>query len=126
NGTYFANATEGWAVGFSGVMRHTIDGGATWEDQPFGGPNVQAIGGASAHDVWVVGAGGYIGMWDGLSWAPQGSGVSVILHGVWGADGSNAWAVGDSGTILKWNGSSWSAQSSGVVGPNLWSVWGTD
>src|SRR5262245_720395 len=33
HGVFFFDAKEGWAVGDDGVIRHTIDGGKTWEDQ---------------------------------------------------------------------------------------------
>lgn len=61
----------------------------------------------------------------GTVWAPQSSGVSNALAGVWVLNATNVWAVGDTGTILKWNGAAWSAQTSGATAA-LNAVWGVD
>src|SRR3954451_15701038 len=36
HGVFFVDAKEGWAVGDDGVIRHSIDGGKSWEDQASG------------------------------------------------------------------------------------------
>ncbi|MFD0894047.1 choice-of-anchor D domain-containing protein [Luteolibacter ambystomatis] len=137
-GTWFASPTEGWAVGTDGgAIRHTIDGGLTWSDQPTGlsGSTTifYAIWGTDASNVWAVGSGSTILRYNGTSWALQGLSFTPTannhLWGVWGADANNVWAVGGdsfvgSGTIFKWNGSTWTAQTSGTT-QVLQGVWGT-
>jgi photosystem II stability/assembly factor-like uncharacterized protein len=36
HGVFFVDAKEGWTVGDDGVIRHSIDGGKSWQDQPSG------------------------------------------------------------------------------------------
>ena len=49
------------------------------------------------------------------SWAPQTSGTTINLKGVWGSGSNSVWATGLTGTILKWNGTAWAAQTSGTT-----------
>ena len=56
--------------------------------------------------------------------APQTSGITSSLRGIWVADASNLWAVGDSGRILKGNGATWAAQTSGTTSV-LRGIWGS-
>ena len=76
--------------------------------------NLQAVWGADADNIWVVGDAGTILRWDGSKWHTQSSGTTGDLHSVWGTAG-NIWVVGDAGTILRWDGSKWRKQSSGTA-----------
>ena len=59
NGVAFANASDGWAVGFAnsgGFILHTTNGGATWSLQCSGRMSVlNAVACPNANDAWVVG-----------------------------------------------------------------------
>jgi hypothetical protein len=85
--------------------------------------NLSSVWGASASDVFAVGAGGTILHYDGSSWSSMASGTTVNLKGVWGSSGTDVFAVGDGGIILHYNGSAWSAMASGTT-YDLNAVWG--
>ncbi len=58
----FADASDGWAVGDSGTIRHTGDGGQTWSTQAAGLTNasVSMVSAVSPLVVWVAGTGGFV------------------------------------------------------------------
>lgn len=58
------------------------------------------VWGTSNNSVWAVGDAGTLRKWNGTSWTPQSSGVTVPLNAVWGTGNNDVWAVGNSGTIL--------------------------
>ncbi|HEV3029908.1 MAG TPA: YCF48-related protein, partial [Planctomycetota bacterium] len=91
----FANSTDGWAVGYSGALLRTVDGGTTWTPQPDGGSTdlqgVAVIKGTK--QGWIVGSGGRIlHTTDGATWTLQNSGVTQQLLGVTFADVLTGWA----------------------------------
>jgi|GEM_PF-1979845 len=120
-----ASVTEGWAVGPSGAIRHTTDGGVTWTTEESGvAVDLGGVWGTSASSVWAVGNGGTVLFWDGVSWAAQTSGVSDNLNAVYGINASNVWAVGVGGRIIKWTGATWVTQTvPGAATEDLNGVW---
>lgn len=80
-------------------------------DQP-AGKTLRGVWGTSSQDVWVVGAAGTIGHFDGSTWQAMQSGTSANLYGVAGSSPTDVWAVGEMGTILHYDGSSWTLQRS--------------
>ncbi len=115
-----SSTTTAWAVGSSGTIYKTTDGGFTWAPQT-SGVSV-ALNGANAADAntaWAVGASGTILKTSngGTSWAAQTSGTTETLNAVFAFDTSTVYAVGASGTILKTSngGTSWAAQTSGIT-----------
>jgi hypothetical protein len=90
-------------------------------------PSALGIWGASASDVWVVGANGVIVHWDGTSMVGMPSGSAMTLRGVWGASSADVWAVGDGATILHWDGLSWSKATgftrASITTDSLTAVW---
>jgi photosystem II stability/assembly factor-like uncharacterized protein len=109
------------AVGETGAMLLSTDGGRTWRDRPSGTTR-------TLHDVWLadadgstviaVGAGGVLVMgpttaMDGAS--PRVLGETLTLRGVHLEDGGHGSIVGDSGTILITHdfGLTWSPRPSG-------------
>src|SRR5262245_34432216 len=75
----FANDQLGWAVGESGTIQRTIDGGATWALQE--APTRKLLYDVAAIDdshAWAVGAGGTIlrTVDGGRNWNEQSSGVA--------------------------------------------------
>ena len=109
----------GWAVGGSGTIVHTVNGGATWTAEP-GGTRQQlnGVAFAGAQLGWAAGAAGTIVQTanGGATWKAQSSGTYADLNSVAFADGLHGWAVGTNGTIAHTNdgGATWKEQSSGT------------
>lgn len=61
----------------------------------------------SDDDIWVVGVQGYIGRWNGSTWATITSPITSTLNGVDFISTTDGWAVGDGGLIAHWDGDSW-------------------
>jgi cysteine-rich repeat protein len=83
-----------------------------------------SVWGTSNNNVYAVGSTGIITHYDGNSWNPMSSNVSVNLNGIWGSGVNDIFAVGDSGTILHYDGNSWNTMNSGTT-LYLAGVWGT-
>ena len=122
---WMASSSVGWAVGASGSIGKTTDGGATWTPQPSGVTvDLNGIWGNSPTSVWAVGDGGTVLFWDGTSWTSQTSGTTLDLFAISGSNASNVWAVGATSTIIKWNGTAWITQSApNGVNDDLNGVW---
>ncbi len=65
--------------------------------------------------AWLVGAGGKITFWDGVSFSNQASGITQDLLAVNFLDGNNGWAVGKGGKVVYYNGTEWTEQTSGTT-----------
>jgi photosystem II stability/assembly factor-like uncharacterized protein len=105
NSVVFVDTSNGWAVGDSGTIIHTIDGGSNWTLQTSG--TVIPLRSVKFPDVnhgWAVG-GRY--SWEGNLegcvlhttdggevWTTQVSDTGLCLSGVDFADVNNGWAVG--------------------------------
>lgn len=101
NGVDFRDENAGWAVGESGTVWQTINGGADWDVVNF--YDVATIGG---DDSYFVGDGGTIVHWTPASQGLElcynaGSWTTATLRGVYFADATNGWAVGDDGTVIR-------------------------
>ena len=116
----FADANDGWAVGYSGTILHTADGGGTWTPQSSGTPSatLESVAFPDATHGWAVGTGGtIISTTDGGAyWAAQSSETPEALSCVAFPDATHGWAVGQGGTILSTAdaGAHWAAQTSGT------------
>lgn len=115
----FANDQVGWAVGESGTIQRTIDGGATWTLQE--SPTRKLLYDVAAIDetqAWAVGAGGTIlrTVDGGRNWDEESSGGAQTLRAVHFVDSKHGWAVGSKGTIISTanGGARWQRQTSGV------------
>lgn len=94
-----------------------------WEN-PLPQPrDLLGVWGASASDIWTVGARGVALRFNGTSWKQITTGTTQRLRGVWGRSATQVWIVGDAGTILYWNGFGFTAQPSGTT-ESLAGVWG--
>lgn len=72
-----------WVTTDDGVVRRRGADG-TWSAETLAaGVRLNAVRGASADAVWVVGDGGLVGHWDGASWTVTRPDASVTLTGVW-------------------------------------------
>jgi photosystem II stability/assembly factor-like uncharacterized protein len=120
-GVSFALSTFGIAVGDSGTILSTTDGGASWTPQSSGTTN--ALIGVYVLDQNIaiaVGTNGTILRTEdgGATWTPQyATNAGANLFGVSFADANNGIAVGDSGTILLTadGGQSWMTEPSGTT-----------
>jgi photosystem II stability/assembly factor-like uncharacterized protein len=127
---FLYGASHGTALGYLGMIVHTDDGGATWQQQ-FGGTELflRSVWFSDANTGTAVGDGGTILRTTdgGLTWEPQRSGVIAALTGVWFADADTGTVVGYAGTILRTTngGLTWFQQNSGTV-QNLYDVFFTD
>jgi len=72
-----------WRIQFSGVV-----------------PDLIAVWGTSASDVFAAGVSGTLLHYDGTGWSRETSGTLATLTGVWGASGTDVFVVGASGLIL--------------------------
>jgi hypothetical protein len=87
-------------------------------------PAFQGVWSSSSTDAFAVAEAGVIAHYDGSNWAPQTSGTTQALYGVWGVGSAGSvFAVGGAGTILSYDRSTWHAQTIGTS--PLYAVWGT-
>jgi photosystem II stability/assembly factor-like uncharacterized protein len=115
----FVNASRGWAVGNTGTILATTNGGGTWTAQS-SGTTAQSVAFVDASRGWAVGWGGTILATTngGATWTAQSSGTTTQgLLSVAFVDASRGWAVGTNGTILATTngGATWTAQSYGTA-----------
>jgi photosystem II stability/assembly factor-like uncharacterized protein len=127
-GIWGSSILNAFSVGAGGVILHTKNGGASWEQQKSTiTENLFGIWG-SAKQVFAVGNNGTIlsSSDSGKTWSPQKSGSAVALYGIWGASTKDIFTVGRSGTILHTTdlGKTWSLQKSGTK-ETLRAIFGT-
>jgi photosystem II stability/assembly factor-like uncharacterized protein len=120
SGVSFTDAEHGWAVGYTGAIVATSDGGAHWAPQTSGTTQIlDSVHFADAGHGWAVGtAGTIIATSDGgAHWALQTSGTAQDLNSVYFADPVRGWAVGTAGTIVATSdgGAHWALQTSGTA-----------
>ena len=92
-----------WAVGYQGLILHSI-GGTNWKVERSGiGSNLNSISTGDGRRLWAVSdSGKIVRSVDGEHWTAQQSGTSQALNSVFSAnDGKDVWAVGNHGTILR-------------------------
>lgn len=99
---WLRSATDGWAVGDSGLVLH-FDG-SSWVlvmlPQLAALPSLRGVYGNAMGQVWAVGDAGTILYFDG-SWQLIQDSSRLNLHGVWVDPATGgAWIVGDAGLIL--------------------------
>ena len=116
----FTDTNHGWAVGDSGIVIATTDGGTTWSTQISG--TTTSLRGAQFTDTnhgWAVGdSGTVIATTDGgTTWSVQDSGTTSRLRGAQFTDTNHGWAVGDSGIVIATTdgGTTWSTQNSSTT-----------
>jgi hypothetical protein len=63
---------------------------------------MRGVWASSSKDVWNVGTSGVVLHYDGASWSPVNSGVSVTLWALWGSSAGDIWTAGDGGTLLRY------------------------
>ena len=101
---YFIDANIGWAVGSSGIIRTTTDGGTNWLCPSSGTiKDLRSVYFVDATTGWAVGSSGTILMTTdgGASWLSQSSGTSETMRSAFFTDAATGWAAGEGGAILK-------------------------
>ena len=122
---HFISTAEGWAVGGSGTVLHTTDGGNRWESQSnLSKTHLWGVHFVDANNGWIVGGGGENEDAEilhtrngGKQWVRQRSHTSdEFLFAVYFANPTHGWIVGSDGLILHTNdgGRTWLRQKSTV------------
>ncbi len=118
---YFTDVSNGWAVGDSGLILHTGDGGYSWEVRESGTESdLHCIHFSSKQRGWIAGSEGTLGITTdgGNTWAWQrprdGSGGSFM--DICFTDEFTGWLVNNFGKILHTEdgGVTWVSQDSGT------------
>lgn len=84
----------------------------------------EAVWGAGANDVWVVGSGGKVSHWDGVAWNSAVPVDGAEFYLVWGAASDDVWVAGERGILIHFNGVSWSSHNIGTVSSPR-AIWGS-
>jgi photosystem II stability/assembly factor-like uncharacterized protein len=103
---YFSNETNGWIVGYSGIIKHSSDGGITWYSQQSGvSSNLWGVCFVNSQNGWVCGAGNTVlrtldggGSWQNISPADTSGPIYVSIKFI---DENVGWMSSNSGEILK-------------------------
>jgi hypothetical protein len=114
NAISMLTTSEGWMVGWDGVIRHWNGTSWTAATSPIT-TDLQAVTTVSDSDAWAVGVNGVIVRWDGNTWQVVASPVTQTLTAVKMVTASDGWIVGANGTILHWDGLAWSQVNSPVM-----------
>ncbi len=118
NGAYMFNSSAMCAVGDSGTILRSTNGGLTWAPFNSGTQTLNAVYFTSATTGWAVGNAGTILKTTNFgnttpTWTQEGSGVTAEnLTQVYFLDATHGFAVGSSGIVLKTinGGTAWTAQ----------------
>jgi hypothetical protein len=124
---------EPWLVGESGKALRPVsnaDAGdlVATNDETNSVTTLESVSGASATDVWAVGASGTVRHYTGgTDWARVTVPTSEHLRAVRAVSATEAWAVGDNGTVISWNGTTWqtSAPPPSAHERGLYGIWGS-
>lgn len=108
-GVWMVSETEAFAVGVSGTIRHYTGDPIRWDvvNQSLTNADFNAVTGASASDVWVVGNAGVVLHYDGRGWsrikiAGMGKRRPDLLS-IWSAGPGHVW-IGGEGVVLTLGG----------------------
>ena len=96
-------APLGWAVGHSGNVQRTINGGEYWKlHKTDTGYDLNAVSFITKRKGWAAGRYGIIlrATDGGFTWEALSSGVTQDLHGILALSESEIYAVGANGTII--------------------------
>jgi len=108
NSIFFINDNEGWVVGNSGLIGHTVNSGTTWTSQASSNPSDESL-----FDIffltteigWAVGARGTILKTTngGDTWVVEGAGLTTaLLRRIHFTSPTNGYVVGNGKTLLKY------------------------
>ncbi|MBX7223363.1 MAG: choice-of-anchor D domain-containing protein [Blastocatellia bacterium] len=122
NGVYFTDANNGWAVGNSGNLLHTTNGGTSWTSQ--NGPsqfyNYRSVYFADANNGWACGYSDGVGRIihttdGGATWSDQFNPNSLCWF-ITGLNSSQLFTATDGGLLVSTDsGATWQLQSIGPL-----------
>ena len=120
-GVSFSDVNNGWAVGGTGTIRRTTNGGTTWTSQTSGTTNaLRAVFAINANTVVAVGDDVIRRTTDGgANWSTISSGTTNIsLTSISFANSTTGWIVGSSATIKVTGngGASWGTPTTTASG----------
>ena len=129
NSVVFLDTNTGFAVGNTGILLQTSDGGKLWSVINSGTKsNLNEICFTNKTTGWVCGDGGIIKKTTdaGKTWTDQNSGTSLNLESIYFYDTKFGWAVGDAQRIVstenggaKWTIESYTPYDASVVFRNV-------
>jgi photosystem II stability/assembly factor-like uncharacterized protein len=104
----FSDIVNGWIVGYSGTIKHTSDGGVTWNSQQSGVSfNLWDVCFVNDRNGWICGAGNTVlrtndggNSWQNISHADS-SGSRYVYVSIKFVDENVGWMNSNSGEILK-------------------------
>lgn len=130
---YFSNETAGWIVGYSGTIKHSSDGGITWNSQQSGvSSNLWDICFVNSQNGWICGAGNTVlrtldggNSWQNISPVDTSGQTYVSIKFI---DENVGWMSSNYGKILKSTngGMSWSVKKEHNLGGAKLAVFGAN
>lgn len=118
---YFADNSNGWAVGRQGKIIRTTDGGANWSEQNSGTTkDLNKVFMTGTTNGYAVGDGGTVIKYNGLTWSALNISFSQDMYGVYFLDANTGWVSGEWGRIMMTTngGSNWTIQMSNSIYSN--------
>ena len=111
NGVRFTNASTGWVVGNGGVIRKSVDGGATWTAQTSGiTTRLASVSCVDVNNAFVSGNGGAVRKTvnGGTAWTAVTSGTTQNIGSISMVSATTGWYVANTGLIYKTvDGATW-------------------
>lgn len=119
NSVYSKDGSDVVAVGVSGNLFRSGDGGNTWSSYSLGFSNLNCVF-AMNQSIWITGSSGqfYFSSNNGVTWSNQTLlGGSMNLNSIFFSDANSGWIAGDNGSILRTSngGLNWSPQTTPVT-----------
>ncbi len=122
NDVFFSSNTHGMAVGESGRILSTINGGISWtEAEAIPNCDLQKIFFVNADMAWVASSCGIHSSTDGgITWTLQNSSNGRIMHDIFFHDSQIGWSVGENLTIMNTidGGTNWTETTLDSSTPN--------
>jgi len=121
-GIWAADAMNLFAVGDSGTLLASVNGGATWDSKSIATVSLRGIWGSSLNDIYVVGLAGTIlhSTDAGSIWQPQ-SGGNGNIFSIWGLSASDIYVAEGAGTVL--HGPNWTPHAAATSVSAVWGTW---
>lgn len=113
------------AVGNSGLIYRSLNGGVTWISTPYGVNNFYSVT-SSGNDVWISGQNGnvYKTLKSNSPVTSYFTGVSVNLYGIIFINSNTGFVCGDAGNVFKSvnGGVNWTLSNTGIASVKLNSI----
>ena len=115
------NNLNGYAIGQSGQVRYTSNGGSTWKFSTIPWNSVAPVSyfglwSFNENNVWLTGERGTVLKWNGSTWVNYNFTAApfntVTFNSIYGISNSDIWAVSDKNYTEHFDGTSWTYFSS--------------